>query len=341
MKNAPIVQIGVTYDYTRFGCQQMMKHSGMFYYCDDLHTSLRGWKRVAYKIHTSKKVNSIFPLPFRKLWAKEAITRDVAKNLNADEKICFIYQGGQSYLDIEAFSYLRKRYPKSILIYKYNDLVSLNERLYPGFLERCRKVFDLIITYNCEDAEKYGIILSPPVLLDYTQIASNPNQIKSDIFYVGRAKNRLDELIQMFELCRSNGLNCDFNIIDVEPNHQLYADQISYNKAIPYVEMLQRVRNTKCVLNVIQNGARGITLRDYESIGMGKMLMTNNHYIEETDMYDPNQVIFTDEEIDFDRIRNYQDTVWKCSGLENDIEHYLSWINALVNNYRCNKFAEG
>jgi hypothetical protein len=341
MKNIPIVQIGVTYDYTRFSCQQMMKQREMFYYCDDLHISLRGWRLAVYRFHTSKKVNNILRLPFRKLWAKEVITRDVAKNLNADEKICFIYQGGQSYLDIEAFSYLRKRYPKSILIYKYNDLVSLNERLYPGFLERCIKIFDLVITYNCEDAEKYGLILSPPVLLDYTQITPNPNQKKSDIFYVGRAKDRLDELVRLFELCRSNGLTCDFNIIDVEPSRQLYPDEISYNKAIPYMEMLQHVRNTKCVLNVVQNGARGITLRDYESIGMGKILMTNNHYIQETDMFDPNQVIFTDGEIDFGRIRNYQDAVWKCSGLKNDIEHYLSWINELINNFSRNKFTEG
>ena len=97
MENIPIVQIGVTYDYTRFECQQMMRHSSSFYYCDDLHTSLRGWKRIVYKIHTSKKVNSILHLPLHNLWAKEVITSDVAKKLNADEKICFIYQGGQSY----------------------------------------------------------------------------------------------------------------------------------------------------------------------------------------------------------------------------------------------------
>ena len=92
--------------------------------------------------------------------AKEIISQNVKKNLNASERICFIYQGGPSYLDIDAFSYLRKEYPKSVLIYKYNDLVSLNECLYPGFLDRCRKLFDLIITYNSEDAEKYGLIVT-------------------------------------------------------------------------------------------------------------------------------------------------------------------------------------
>lgn len=333
--NITIVQIGVTYDYTRFACQQMMKQQDGFYYCDDLHISLSGWRRAAYKIHNSQKINSIFHMPFRNLWAKEVITGNVVKKLDNSEQICFIYQGGQSYFDIDVFLYLKRRYSKSILIYKYNDLVSLNERLYPGFLERCRKVFDLIITYNSEDAEKYGLIKSPPVLLDYTQIEPNLSQIKSDVFYVGRAKDRLDELIHLFELCRLNGLTCDFNIIDVEPRRQLYKDEISYNSTIPYVEMLQRVRNTKCVLNVVQKGAKGITLRDYESIGMGKLLMTNNHYIEETDMFDSNQIIFTDGEIDFNKIRNYHDTTWNCTGVKNDIEHYLKWINELINNYIC------
>ncbi len=331
MENIPIVQIGVTYDYTRFACRQMMKKQESFYYCDDLHVSLRGWKRFAYKVHTSRKTNKLFHLPFRKVWAKEVITKNVAKKINPKEKVCFIYQGGQSYLDINVFSYLKKRYPKSIFIYNYNDLVELNERLYPGFLERCRKIFDLIITYNREDAEKHGIISSPPLLLDYSQIKSKPNQKKSDIFYVGRAKDRLNELIRLFERCQANGLTCDFNIVGVEPGRQLYTDKISYNKVIPYEEMLQRVRNTKCVLNLIQNGAKGITLRDYESIGMGKLLMTNNKYIKETNMYDSNQVIFTNDKIDFERIREYKDNTWKCSGKDNGIESYLSWINKLIN----------
>lgn len=333
MTNIPIVQIGVMYDYTRFSCQQMMKQQDMFYYCDDLHISLSGLKRAAYKFHNSQKINSIFNLPLRNMWAKEIIPANFRSKLNSDEPICFIYQGGQSYLDIDAFSYLRKCYPKSILIYKYNDLVALNERLYPGFLERCRKTFDLIMTYNIEDAEKYDLINEMAMISDYSTIVPSLEQKKSDIFYIGRNKERLDELIHLFELCRSNGLTCDFNIIDVVPSQQLYKDEISYNRVIPYMEMLQRVRNAKCVLNVIQKGAQGITLRDYESIGMGKLLMTNNHYIESTDMFDPNQVIFTDGEINFDKIRNYHDTTWNCVGVKKDVKNYLIWMNNLINNY--------
>lgn len=322
-----IVQIGVSFDYTEFICEQIKDSNPNFYFCKDLYQSLTGIKKAIFQIHNSKTINSRIHIPGKKMWAPYTICDDII-GVDHDEEICFLYQGGDHYFEIGAFEYLRSRYRNCILIYRYNDLVSLNEKLYPGFLNRCKQSFDAIMTYNAEDAEKYGLILERPKVLDYSSITNEHFCKPSDLFFVGRNKGRLKQLIQLFEDCKSNGLVCDFTIVDVEKKDQAYHDEITYNRFIPYKEMLSRIKRSKCVLNLIQDGAKGITMRDYESIGMRKMLLTNNSFIKSTDLYDEKHVMFLDS-INFDMIRSYKETLWNNTE-EYSIENYNKWFEQLL-----------
>lgn len=324
-----IVQIGVEYEYSEFLCSYLAKNDSSFSFSLSIRRQLKGLNNVLFRLHTSRKINSIIKLPFKGVWAKKAIGKN-SVFLDSDY-LCFIYQGGIQYFDIGVFAYIRKRFKNSILIYQYNDLVSLNEKLYPGFLELCKKTFDFILTFNPIDAEEYKLILCPPFVPDFGVEIFEKKDYKSDVFFVGKDKGRLDTLIRLFDDFSKNGLICDFYICGVDKKKQIYPDRIHYNKFLSYKEVVSKTAMSKCVLNVLQNNSNGITLRDLESINMGKILITNNYYIKSTSLYDPKRVLFLDKPIPFEYIKSYKNSKWNIKQPLSGYD-YLLWIKGLIGN---------
>lgn len=334
-KEYKIVQIGVEYDYTILSCDSMRQVNDDFFYCVSLNRSLKGFLKLLYKLHTSDKLNRIVKMPFKGFWARRVVDKKIS--LKKDDNVCFLYQGGGRYFDIRAFEYLKKRYPHSVFVYIFGDLVDLNERNYPGFFDKCKKTFDLILTYNPIDADKYNLVLKKS-MVPFFQNKGNNDDEKSDLLFVGREKGRFEILIDIFEKCIDNGLKCEFYILDVPKEKQIYKDLIHYDEFVPYRDVINKIKSTKCILDVSQEHSSGITLRVFESVGMGKLLMTNKKDIVDTPFFDPNKIIFIDSGIPFDRIKTYKEGPWTirddCSP-----SAFLKWFhNLLVQHSLLSKF---
>ena len=91
-----------------------------------------------------------------------------------------------------------------------------------------------------------------------------------------------------------------------------------------YKEELQMAYNTDCVLEVLREGANGISLRASEAILFGKKLITNCQNIKSMPFYDPRfiRVFSGPEEIDTDFI---------CKQIDVEYHNYecLSPLNLL------------
>lgn len=109
------------------------------------------------------------------------------------------------------------------------------------------------------------------------------------------AKDRLNEIHHIYEVLTQFGLKCDFYIVGVSEKDMKYKEKISYNKRISYDDVLKHVANTKCVLNIMEKGNSGITLRDYEAIFFQKLILTNNYDFKGSPLYDANNVLFADD----------------------------------------------
>ena len=55
-----------------------------------------------------------------------------------------------------------------------------------------------------------------------------------------------------------------------------YADDINYNKWLPYKEVLRRMRRSRCVLEILQRPGEGPTLRMVEAFVYNKKIITND-----------------------------------------------------------------
>lgn len=111
---------------------------------------------------------------------------------------------------------------------------------------------------------------------------------KFDVFYVGVDKHRTAALERLKAEFDAEGITYSINILKdkhTEPSKALmpcYVDRL-----IPYGETLKMIAGSRCILEILQKGQGGMTLRSMEALFMGKKLITNNHAITTTPIYNP------------------------------------------------------
>ena len=282
----------------------------------------RGLLWLLYKLHQSPKINKKIPLPFRSVWNGCFLEKRIRRSLCKQDNIVFIFSGrSYKYAKCRLLKYLRRKFPNSCFLYVFSDKVELYYREDPLFsLEKLHSYFDFVLSYNDEDVEKYSLIKEPLKPYDFSDVENDEAIPQTDMFFVGKEKGRYADIISIFEKAKSRGLKCDFTILEVPLDQRLYKGEIEYEKRIPYVEMLKRERRAKSILNIMQSGTSGITLRDYEAFGMNKILITNSNAINMLPNYSENMVI---------QLENFDNEIFKLL----DCDAYSSWKQPFAISY--------
>lgn len=158
-----------------------------------------------------------------------------------------------------------------IIIYFWNSIDEHNRKILQD------TNVDEFWTFDKKDAIKYQLKYNPQFYTKAVKIENYENKT-SDIAFLGRAKDRKDEITEIHNKMEKKGVITNFKIIEKEK------EIISYDK---YLEMLSE---TKCILDYNQNGQCGLTLRPMESLFLKKKLITNNKDIINYDFYRPNNI---------------------------------------------------
>lgn len=236
-----------------------------------------------YKIHTSKRTQSFVKLPFKSIWNN----RIFRHSFNNDKPICFVFFSRNQLCTINVIRYLKRLYPNSKFVAFWQDLVcKIN---LDDFALLKESYLDLCLSFDQGDSERYGMQYYPLVYSDYSfdRVVTRP---KSDVYFVGKAKDRLGIIIEVFEYLNNAGLNCDFNITGVAKKDRVYADKISYIDSMPYKDNIEHIKATNCMLEIMQGGGTGFTLRYAEAIMFNKKMITNNQLIKNADFYDAKKI---------------------------------------------------
>lgn len=228
------------------------------------------------KWHNAWPFNKHFELPFKGYWFHKyvkAIPEDVNYIVMAES---FHLSYSKSF-----FKHLRKRFPSVKLCFVFSNPVGEYN------LEKVRAMqdyYDMIITFAKDDAVKYGYQYCDVLPYRLPDLEKDV-ELESDIFYVGKEKGRLDQIISLYERAVRLGLKCKFYIVEVPEEKQLYADDIIYNHPIPYNEVLYHVQRTRCILELLQDGCNYISIKTVEALHYRKKLLTNNQSVENIKLY--------------------------------------------------------
>lgn len=126
-----------------------------------------------------------------------------------------------------------------------------------------------IYTFNRSDADEYSLKLLNQFFPMF--LPSKREDIITDFYFQGYDKGRKHILKSLEDIL--NKYNTVFNIV-TKPS-----ETITYN------EYIQNVRKTKCLIDIVQDGQNGITLRPLEALSLRKKLITNNHNIQHFSFY--------------------------------------------------------
>lgn len=238
------------------------------------------------RVHLSKKVNNILSMPFKNVWGRIWIKhwKKLLKNINLDNRsVCFILFADM--IPFEEYGLtqdIRKAFPQAKIVYFYQDLVARDKNKLKPIQEKSP---DLIMSFDYGDAEKYNLVHHN---FPYSKLRNDyaNQELDSDVCFIGRAKDRLEEIIDAYVFFSEQGLRCDFYIIDVPNDRQKYSDKIHYCEPMDYDSYLKKIAKSKSVLEIMQGGGSGNTIRINEVIEFNKILITNNEKLSQSVLYD-------------------------------------------------------
>ena len=122
--------------------------------------------------------------------------------------------------------------------------------------------------------------------------------LKSDVYFVGKAKDRLKSIMDAYYKLKDSGLTCEFYLTEVpKEEKQLNLPGVHYCEGVSYIDNLKHINNTRCLLEIMQGGGHGYTLRYAEALMYDKKLLTNNPEIKDAPFYDSRCIsVFTNAE---------------------------------------------
>ncbi len=282
--------------------------------------------RFLCHLHYSSKLNRFFILPFHSLWNNLILGNYFD---NCDNQILIINSHFYLLISGKLVEKFKKKYPKGKVFFIFSDKVDTFFRLYKNFpsIDSLKKIFNFVITYNVNDANIFNLILSRPYFLDYSFVPEISCE-ESDVFYVGKSKERLNSLLQIFDICSRNKLKCLFYINGVDESYSKKYPDIHFNEKLSYEKVIACVKKTHAVVNIVQKDGEGMTLRDYEASYFGKFLITNNNCDFRNSFFADGQVVLLNE------IEEKAEAI-KSLSFKNDIikdysiEKWYEWIDSL------------
>jgi hypothetical protein len=275
------------------------------------------------KVHFSYKLNKIFPLPFKGIWDRYYTLEQCTFDPDFDY---FILIGNFAirYFDLNYLRKLRKKYNAKIVLYFEDPICS--EYAQAAYETSLAFDFDYVYTFDYADAEKYGFLYMGPVY-SRQNVDADPAAKSGDVYFIGVDKGRLPLLQQIGKHLTAQQIKFEINVAGVT-GEVTPQEGIIYNERLSYREVVETLQNYTTVLDVLQSGQSGLTLRYYEAICYNKKLITNNESIRNMPFYSPqNVLIFQDpKEITADWIRSGSPNY----GYQNEFSPYL-WFQRIGN----------
>lgn len=186
-----------------------------------------------------------------------------------------------------------------VYVYLWNPIKNNKKML--GYVMKTQK-FAKIFSYDKDDCEKYHMSFAP--MMYSSDLKKNSAPITADLAFLGYAKDRVPQLQQYFKEFTEAGLKCNFYVVGSHCDCDSVDGFTVSQRGLSYQEYLKMIESSNAILDLVQGGQSGLSLRVLESVFLEKKLVTGNVRVKEYDLYRPEN-IFVLENHNIEQIKDF------------------------------------
>lgn len=190
-----------------------------------------------------------------------------------------------------------------------------------------------ISTFDRDDSMLLPCRLMPQV---HRRIAlPEPETPPRGVFFVGQLKGRENILSELETYFAENGIPVNFHLIrGSHYNGTIPVNLSGYmkNSLMSYDDTLANINKSECLLEIVQPGQKGLTLRAIEALFYHKKLITNNSSIKEEPFYNENNIFIIGGQENSRTIKEFIHDI-PYSPVDKNIEeryHIRNWLKELL-----------
>ncbi|HEM5176330.1 TPA: glycosyltransferase [Streptococcus suis] len=177
-------------------------------------------------------------------------------------------------------------------------------------------------------SEKQGLsFIEQFYILD--NIREEQTELLQDFYFIGVDKGRLEQIYQLAEIIEDSQMTYLFDIFSNARNSDYKG--INYlDTKITYSEIIEKIQQSKAIVEINKEGQMGLTLRALESIFFKRKLITTNSCVKNYDFYHPNNIFVLEQSTAEDLIEFMSKPY--VSLPESTIEKYSfsNWISTIT-----------
>ena len=202
----------------------------------------------------------------------ESEIKQMIKNFGNDNKLCFIVSTSVFLVYRQNIcEYIKEKFPDSKCVIYMVDVVSS----YEIDAELIINSFDKCFSFDKSECKKYGFTYCLEPFSYYMPKQFLSIKPENDIAFIGKAKDRLADILSIYEKMREQNLKLDFYIFGVKKKDQKYSDDIHYNEFLSFNDFLIHTLNARCTLEVLQKDGSSPTTRFSMCMLYKRKLLTN------------------------------------------------------------------
>ena len=182
--------------------------------------------------------------------------------------------------------FIYKRNPKCrIIVWYWNPLATI-QRVPKKYRKYCEEW-----SFDRKDCDKYGLKYN--VQFSFQKIFENKETKKVyELYFVGYDKGRLNSLLELKKKISISEEKVKFIVVK-DKNSKII--DYAYSSPVSYEENLDYLSKSDTIIEFVQGGQNGITVRCIEALFSMKKIITNNKEIIKYNFYNKNNIFVYDE----------------------------------------------
>ena len=114
-----------------------------------------------------------------------------------------------------------------------------------------------------------------------------------DAFFVGADKGRVPILKKMGEIFQENNLEVKLIVVgkNKEQDSRISFQEENYG----YIHYLELLKNSRCIIDIVQEGQEGVTIRIIEALMYEKKIITTNKNLKKYEFYSEDNIFIWGE----------------------------------------------